>query len=440
MQHKIPVEALGQVGEAMAHAIEACVHCGFCLPACPTYQVLQEEMDSPRGRIYLMKTVLEGEVALEEALPYLDRCLACQACVTACPSGVAYGELIAAFRLHTEEKRHRSPFEEVYRLGLLKTLPYPGRLRPLAELGVRLRPLLRPLPLPKALKAPLELLPEALPKVASRREHREEAYQEVYPAKGERRARVGLLLGCAQRVLRPSINRATLRVLQENGVEVVLPEDQGCCGALNLHAGDKEGARRLALRTMRAFEEVEVVLSNAAGCGSGMKEYPLLFLGEKEEEEARTFAKRVKDLSVFLDELGFLPPPPPPSPLKVAYQDACHLLHAQKVKDPPRRLLKAAGVEVLEPKEPELCCGSAGTYNLFQPEIAEALGRRKAENLKATEPDLVVTGNIGCQTQIQRYIGQVPVLHLAELLELLYEGQDPKALSPPGEHQGATKA
>ena len=430
MQHRIPVETLGKEGEVMAHAIEACVHCGFCLPACPTYQVLGEEMDSPRGRIYLMKSVLEGEVALEEALPYLDRCLACQACVTACPSGVAYGELIATFRLTTEEKRHRSPFEEVYRLGLLKTLPYPQRFRPLAELGVRLRPLLKALPLPKALKAPIELLPEALPK--------EEAYQEVYPAKGERRARVGLLLGCAQRALRPSINRATIRVLQENGVEVVLPQGQGCCGALTLHAGDREGARRLARNTLRAFRDVDVVLSNAAGCGSGMKEYPLLFLGE--EEEAQAFAKKVKDLSVFLDELGFLPPPPPPSPLKVAYQDACHLLHAQGVKEPPRRLLKASGLEVLEPKEAELCCGSAGTYNLFQPEIAEALGRRKAENLRATEPDLVVTGNIGCQTQIQRYIGQVPVLHLAELLELLYEGRDPKALSPTGEHQRAKEA
>jgi glycolate oxidase iron-sulfur subunit len=418
MQHRIPVETLGKEGKAMAHAIEACVHCGFCLPACPTYQVLEEEMDSPRGRIYLMKTVLEGELALEEALPYLDRCLACQACVTACPSGVPYGELIAAFRLHTEKKRHRSPFEEVYRLGLLRTLPYPQRFRPLAELGTRLKPLLSPLPLPKALKAPLDLLPERLPQ--------EEALGRVYPAKGERRARVGLLLGCAQRVLRPSINRATIRVLQENGVEVVLPEGQGCCGALNLHAGDKEGARALARNTLRAFREVDAVVSNAAGCGSGMKEYPLLFLGDAEEEEARAFAAKVKDLSVLLDELGFLPPPPPKTPLRVAYHDACHLLHAQKVKDPPRRLLRAAGVEVLEPKEAELCCGSAGTYNLFQPGIAEALGRRKAENLGATEADLVVTGNIGCQTQIRRYLDGVPVLHLAELLELLYEGKSPE--------------
>ncbi|GLV47583.1 glycolate oxidase iron-sulfur subunit [Thermus sp. LT1-2-5] len=419
MQHRIPVEALGQEGEVMAHAIEACVHCGFCLPTCPTYVVLQEEMDSPRGRIFLMKEVLEGALPLEEALPYLDRCLACQACVTACPSGVPYGELIATFRLHTEAKRHRYPLERAYRLALLRTLPHPGRFRPLAEMGVRLKPLLQPLPLPKPLKAPLALLPDRLPPEAP--------YQEVYPAKGERKARVGLLLGCAQRVLRPSINQATLRVLQENGVEVIIPQAQVCCGALNLHAGDKEGAKALARKNLKAFQDVDYVVSNAAGCGSGMKEYPLLFLGEPEEEAARALAAKVKDLTLLLDELGFTPPPPPKTPLRVAYHDACHLAHAQGVREAPRRLLKAAGLEVLEPKEWELCCGSAGTYNLFQPEIAEALGRRKAENLKATEPHLVVTGNIGCLTQISAYLQGLPVLHTAELLALLYEGKDPLA-------------
>jgi len=375
-------------------------------------------MDSPRGRIFLMKEVLEGNLKLEEALPYLDRCLACQACVTACPSGVPYGELIATFRLWSEEKRHRFPLERVFRLGLLRTLPYPERFRPLAKLGARLKPLLKPLPLPKPLKAPLALLPDRLPEEAP--------YGEVYPAKGERRARVGLLLGCAQRVLRPSINQATIRVLQENGVEVVAVPEQACCGALNLHAGDKEGARALARKNLKAFRDVDYVVTNAAGCGSGMKEYPLLFLGEPEEEEAQALAAKVKDLSVLLDELGFTPPPPPRRPLRVAYHDACHLAHAQGVREAPRRLLKAAGLEVLEPREWELCCGSAGTYNLFQPEIAEALGRRKAENLKATGADLVATGNIGCLTQIQAYL-DLPVLHTAELLALLYEGKDPLA-------------
>ncbi|WP_105316902.1 (Fe-S)-binding protein [Thermus tenuipuniceus] len=417
MQHRIPVETLGKEGEVMAHAIEACVHCGFCLPTCPTYLVLQEEMDSPRGRIFLMKEVLEGNLDLEEALPYLDRCLACQACVTACPSGVPYGELIATFRLHTEKERHRYPLERAYRLGLLRTLPYPERFRPLLELGVRFKPLLKPLPLPKPLKAPLALLPDRLPE--------KEFHQEVYPAKGERRARVGILLGCAQQVLRPSINRATIRVLRENGVEVWVAQEQVCCGALNLHAGDKKGAKRLARQNMLVFRDVDFVVTNAAGCGSGMKEYPLLFLGEPEEEEAKALAAKVKDFTVILDELGFIPPPPPKKPLRVAYHDACHLAHAQGVREPPRRLLKAAGVEVLEPREWEICCGSAGTYNLFQPEIAEVLGRRKAENLKATEPDLVVTGNIGCLTQIRAYLDQgIPVLHTAELLELLYEGKD----------------
>ena len=418
MQHQIPIEKLGKEGEVMAHAIEACVHCGFCLPTCPTYVVLQEEMDSPRGRIFLMKEVLEGNLKLEEALPYLDRCLACQACVTACPSGVPYGELIATFRLWSEEKRHRFPLERVFRLGLLRTLPYPERFRPLAKLGAGLKPLLKPLPLPEPLKAPLALLPDRLPEEAP--------YGEVYPAKGERKARVGILLGCAQRVLRPSINQATIQVLQENGVEVVAVPEQACCGALNLHAGDKEGAQALARKNLKAFRDVDYVVTNAAGCGSGMKEYPLLFLGEPEEEEAQALAAKVKDLSVLLDELGFTPPPPPRRPLRVAYHDACHLAHAQGVREAPRRLLQAAGLEVLEPREWELCCGSAGTYNLFQPEIAEALGKRKAENLKATGADLVATGNIGCLTQIQAYL-DLPVLHTAELLALLYEGKDPLA-------------
>ena len=416
MQHQIPIEKLGKEGEVMAHAIEACVHCGFCLPTCPTYVVLQEEMDSPRGRIFLMKEVLEGNLKLEEALPYLDRCLACQACVTACPSGVPYGELIATFRLWSEEKRHRFPLERVFRLGLLRTLPYPERFRPLAKLGAGLKPLLKPLPLPKPLKAPLALLPDRLPEEAP--------YGEVYPAKGERKARVGILLGCAQRVLRPSINQATIQVLQENGVEVVAVPEQACCGALNLHAGDKEGAQALARKNLKAFRDVDYVVTNAAGCGSGMKEYPLLFLGEPEEEEAQALAAKVKDLSVLLDELGFTPPPPPRRPLRVAYHDACHLAHAQGVREAPRRLLQAAGLEVLEPREWELCCGSAGTYNLFQPEIAEALGKRKAEHLKATGADLVATRNIGCL--IQAYLDR-PVLHTAGLLALLCEGKDPLA-------------
>ena len=387
-------------------------------PPAPTYLVLQEEMDSPRGRIFLMKEVLEGNLSLEEALPYLDRCLACQACVTACPSGVPYGELIATFRLHTESKRHRYPLEQVFRQSLLRILPYPERFRPLAELGSRLKPLLKPLPLPKALKAPIALLPDRLPD--------RESYQEVYPAKGQRRARVGILLGCAQQVLRPSINRATIRVLQENGVEVWVAKEQVCCGALNLHAGDKEGAKVLARQNLKVFRDVDYVVTNAAGCGSGMREYPLLFLGEPEEEEARALAAKVKDLTVILDELGFVPPPPPGKPIKVAYHDACHLAHAQGVREAPRRILKASGVEVLEPKEWEICCGSAGTYNLFQPEIAEVLGRRKAENLQAIQPELVVTGNIGCLTQIQAYLDKgIPILHTAELLDLLYEGRSP---------------
>lgn len=401
----------------MAHAVEACVHCGFCLPTCPTYVVLQEEMDSPRGRIFLMKEVLEGNLGLEEALPYLDRCLACQACVTACPSGVPYGELIATFRLWSEEKRHRFPLERVFRLGLLRTLPYPERFRPLAKLGAGLKPLLRPLPLPKPLKAPLALLPDRLPEEAP--------YGEVYPAKGERRARVGLLLGCAQRVLRPSINQATIRVLQENGVEVVAVPEQACCGALNLHAGDKEGARALARKNLKAFRDVDYVVTNAAGCGSGMKEYPLLFRGARGGGGPGP-RRQGEGLERPPGRAGLHPAPTPQAPLAGGLPRRLPPGPRPGGEGGPKKASPGGGPEVLEPREWELCCGSAGTYNLFQPEIAEALGRRKAENLKATGADLVATGNIGCLTQIQAYL-DLPVLHTAELLALLYEGKDPLA-------------
>ncbi|GIW23807.1 glycolate oxidase subunit GlcF [Meiothermus sp.] len=417
MQHKIDVEQLGPQGEIMAHAIEACVHCGFCLPACPTYQVLGEEMDSPRGRIFLMKEVLEGHLQMEEAQPYLDKCLGCQGCVTACPSGVPYGELISTYRGFSEPKRHRSPFQKLFRIGLQETLPYPARFRAAAMLG-RLGKLLKPL-LPPMLKAPLELLPDTLP--AS------EPLPEVVPPVGERRARVAFLAGCAQQVLQPGFNRATLRVLAHNGVEVVIPKGQGCCGALALHTGERGRALQFARTNLKAFAgDYDAILTNAAGCGSGLKEYPVLFHGEPEQAQAAQLAARVKDVSVFLVELGLKEVPPLPRPLKVAYHDACHLAHAQGVRAEPRQLLRSIpGVELVEIPEGELCCGSAGTYNLEQPAIAATLGERKARHILATGAEVVVTGNIGCFTQIQsqlRKLGrEIPVLHTVELLERAYE-------------------
>ena len=412
MQHSIDARALGPQGEAMTDAIGSCVHCGFCLPTCPTYVALGQEPDSPRGRILLMKQVLEGTIALEEALDPVDNCLGCQACVTACPSGVEYGDLLAGFRAHAEERRHRPLADRAQRTLVHETLPHPRRFRAAARAGRATRGLA-----PKRLRPMVDLLPDALPPAAP--------LPPVHPAEGERRARVALLAGCAQQVLDPDIGWATLRVLARNGVETVVPEAQGCCGSLDMHAGRAKQARRLARRNLEAFPaDVDAVIANAAGCGSGMREYALLFAGEPDEEAARAFAARVMDVSAFLDELGFAAPPEP-EPAKVAYHDACHLAHAQRVREAPLRLLRAAGHEVVVPDEWELCCGSAGTYNVEKPRTAAELGRRKAENLLATGAELVAAGNIGCLTQIQAHLRalgrELPVLHTVQVLDRAYQ-------------------
>ncbi|MCY3900335.1 MAG: heterodisulfide reductase-related iron-sulfur binding cluster [Caldilineaceae bacterium] len=397
----------------MAEAVASCVHCGFCLPACPTYLALGEEMDSPRGRILLMKGALEGELSHEEVLPHVDRCLGCLACVTACPSGVEYGELLTPFREMTEKRRSRSTMEELSRTLTNQTLPYPGRFRAAAVLG-RYTKFLKPF-LPAALQTMLDLLPERLPPRV--------ALPRLAPARGQRRARVALLSGCAQQVLAPGINSATVEVLTSNGVEVVIPPRQGCCGALSMHTGAADQARALARHNFDAFnlDEVDAVVTNAAGCGSGMHEYALLFAGEPEEQAAREFAEKVQDVTVFLDELGIESPPALPAPMTVAYHDACHLAHAQGVTDAPRRLLAAVPNLSLVPiPEGEICCGSAGSYNIEQPEIAAQLGQRKAEAILGTGAQAVVTGNIGCMTQIDSHLQRLgkplPIFHTVELL------------------------
>ena len=397
----------------MAEAVASCVHCGFCLPACPTYLALGEEMDSPRGRILLMKGALEGELSHEEVLPHVDRCLGCLACVTACPSGVEYGELLTPYREMTEKRRSRSTMEELTRTLTNQTLPYPGRFRAAAVLG-RVSKVFKPF-LPAALRTMLDLLPERLPPRV--------ALPELAPAKGERRARVAFLNGCVQQVLAPQINRATVDVLTRNGVEVVTPPRQGCCGALSMHTGAADQARGLARRNFDAFDlsKVDAVVTNAAGCGSGMHEYPLLFAGEAEEQAAREFADKVQDVTVFLDALGIEPPPALSAPMRVAYHDACHLAHAQGVTDAPRRLLAAVPNLSLVPiPEGEICCGSAGSYNIEQPEIASQLGQRKAEAILRTGAQAVVTGNIGCMTQIDSHLQRLgkplPIFHTVELL------------------------
>jgi glycolate oxidase iron-sulfur subunit len=419
MQHAIPVAALGPQGEAMADPIGSCVHCGFCLPTCPTYVTLGEEMDSPRGRIFLMKEVLEGQLELEAALPFIDNCLGCQACQTACPSGVNYGELITPFRAYAEERREREPLDRAQRELVLRTLPYPRRFRLAARLGRLGRPLAGILP--ESMASMLRLLPDRVP--------RAQPLPAVFPAEGERRARVALLAGCAQQVLAPDINWATLRVLARNGVETVIPRQQGCCGALAMHTGAAERAKPQARRNIAAFPaDVDAVITNAAGCGSGMREYGLLFKGEPEEEAAQELADRTLDVTTFLDGLGLRALPPVlEEPIPVAYHDACHLAHAQGVRSAPRALLQASGaVRLVEPAEWELCCGSAGTYNVERPAIAAQLGERKARNLIATGAELIATGNIGCLTQVRQHLAaldhDVPVLHTLQVLDRAYAG------------------
>ena len=429
MQHAIELDALrteiGAAAAPMAEAVSACVHCGFCLPACPTYVELGEEMDSPRGRIVLMKEVLEGNLDLEEALGHIDPCLGCMSCVTACPSGVEYGELLMPFREFAEGSRRRSGFDRFWRGLMLDSLASPSRLRWMLRLGrlaTPLRGLLRAL-LPARLTAPLDLLPRSA--------DRAEVQFGTVPAVGERRARVALLAGCAQQVLAPRIHQATIEVLTRRGVEVVVPGEEACCGSLAFHAGDARRARASAgalmriLRSEGLLADVDAVLTNAAGCGSGLKEYGLLFAGRPEEEAARSLAAKVRDVSTYLAALETGAPPPLPEPLRVVYHDACHLAHAQRERTAPRRLLAGVpNLTLVEPRDWQICCGSAGIYNLEEPELAARLGRRKAEALLEGEPDVIATGNIGCLTQIESHLRRlgaaVPVRHTMEVLASVY--------------------
>lgn len=420
MKHEIPVAELGPLGLPMAEAVQTCVHCGFCLPTCPTYQVLGQEQDSPRGRIFLMKEVLEGRVAAEQATSAIDQCLGCVACETACPSGVKYGELISPYRAITEPARQRPLFERLRRWLVGATLPYPNRFRwalRLAQWTGWTKPLV-----PGPLRPMLDLVPRHLPPA--------EPLQERYPALGKPRAKVALLAGCAQQVLAPEINRATIDVLTRNGVEVLVPRRQQCCGALAWHTGEHAAAARFARANLAAFPvaEVDAVVTNAAGCGSGLHDYPMILRGTEQEPAAQAFAKKVTDVSVFLNKLGLVGTPAFARPVRIAYHDACHLGHAQKVRSAPRRLLQAIGNVTLVEVGDDTCCGSAGTYNIDQPAIAAALGQKKAALLAATHCDAVALGNIGCQVQIDRYLQAtarpVPVRHTLQILAHAYAGKE----------------
>lgn len=411
MLHAIPPAQFGPLGESMADAVSRCVHCGFCLAACPTYAELGQEMDSPRGRIVLMKEVLEGNLGWDAAQPHVDRCLGCLACEPACPSGVPYRDLITPFRAAAESRWRRPFMERVMRWVVGQTLPYPDRLRLAVGFGQLAKRL--GLPVPDVFRPMMALLPASLPAA--------QTWPDRSSARGERRARVALLSGCAQQVLAPDIQAATIEVLTRNGVEVVLPSGQGCCGGLSWHTGNLAAAREFAQRNLDAFpRDVDAILTNAAGCGSAMHEYPMILKGTADESRAVAFSRRVEDVSVFLTRLGWR------EPLRetrqtIAYHDACHLANAQGVRQPPRELLRMIpGVRLVEISDAEYCCGSAGSYNLYQPEIAAALGQRKARAVAATGADLAVSGNIGCLTQLEvhlRALGSpMPVRHTVQVL------------------------
>ncbi len=419
MQHAIKPEQHGPLGAPMADAIQTCVHCGFCLAACPTYKEFGQEMDSPRGRIVLMKQVLEGTLPWADAQPHIDRCLGCLACEPACPSGVPYRDLISPFRAEAVKHEERTTAEKLRRWLAAQTIPFPARFR-LALAGAKVGRALGPL-VPKVLRPMLALAPAEVPPAVS--------LPRVTPAQGERRARVALLAGCAQQVLDPDINVATIEVLARNGVEVIIPEAQGCCGGLAWHTGNIESARAFARKNLDAFPaDVDAILTNAAGCGSAMHEYHLILRGTPDEARAKAFEKKVVDVSLFLIRLGLRETPRGSGgPLKVAYHDACHLANAQGVRAEPRELLTAIpDVEVREIADAHLCCGSAGTYNLDQPVTAASLGAQKAKSTIATGADVVATGNIGCLTQLRVHLEKagspIKVRHTMQVLRDAYRG------------------
>ncbi len=401
----------------MARAVETCVHCGFCLPACPTYQVLGEEMDSPRGRIVLMKQVLEGSLTLADAQPHIDRCLGCLGCVTACPSGVQYGDLLVPFRTGPDTGV-QPMLDRLQRQLLLDTLESPALFRTSARLGQLAKGVERFLP--ARLRPMVALLPARLPAAVT--------LPALVHARGPRRARVALLAGCVQQALDPEISLATLRVLAANGVEVVVPAGQGCCGALALHSGEADRGYDRATALMRAFPtDVDAIITNAAGCGSAMKEYGHAFHGRAQAAALGAFASRVRDVSEFLHVLGLVEPPPLPAPLTVAYHDACHLAHAQGIRSAPRALLASVpNLRVVDIPDGDTCCGSAGLYNVEHPDIAMALGGRKAAAVIATGADVVAAGNIGCLVQIATGLARagaaLPVRHTMQILDSAYKG------------------
>ena len=422
MQTHFTPEQLQDPGLARANQIlRACVHCGFCTATCPTYQVLGDELDSPRGRIYLIKEMLEsGRPADARTVKHIDRCLSCLACMTTCPSGVNYMHLIDQARAYVEQTYRRPWHDRALRWALAKIIPHPTRFR-LALLAARIARPLAPLIPDARLRAMLAMAPKTLPPVSRNDD------PQTFPAKGERRMRVALMTGCAQKALNTDINDATIRLLRRLGCEVVVPRGMGCCGALTHHMGREGDSQAAARANVAAFMAevraggLDAIVINTSGCGTTVKDYGHMLGGV----EAETVAGLAVDVTELLTRLGL--PEGTPKGLRVAYHAACSLQHGQKVKTAPKDLLKRAGFTVVEPADSHLCCGSAGTYNLLQPKISAELKTRKVQTLEAKSPDIIAAGNIGCMMQIGSGTG-VPVVHTVELLDWATGGPKPRAL------------
>jgi glycolate oxidase iron-sulfur subunit len=428
-----------------AGATDPCVHCGFCLPSCASYLALGSEMDSPRGRIHALKAIEAGELTLDATVAgHFDSCLGCLACVSACPSGVRYDQLIEATRPRLNAPELRSPAQQLWRRLLFGLLPYPTRLRALlqplrAYAGTPLQGLVRGMGLTKVLGPQLAAMEQLLPPLST--DSFSDRLPQVIPAVGERRYRVGLLLGCVQRVFDPAVNAATAQVLAANGIEVVVPPGQGCCGAVTHHQGEEAQTRELAQALIGSFNgagPLDAVLVSASGCGHSLKAYGRLLADAAPglAAAAAQLADNAYDVQEFLARVGLTaefeaslkplthPDGSPASadrPLTLAYHDACHMLHGQGISAAPRQLLQAIPhVRLREPLEQGVCCGSAGTYNLVQPAEAELLGARKADDLRGTGAQIAVSANIGCSLQLRRHLAELPVQHPMQLLAQSY--------------------
>jgi glycolate oxidase iron-sulfur subunit len=416
--------------------IDTCVHCGFCLSTCPSYRVIGKEMDSPRGRIYLMDAINKGEAVLDQATSqHFDSCLGCLACVSTCPSGVQYDKLLSDVRPQVERNQERSLSDRLIRTLIFNLFPYPKRLNYLLPSlwfyqisGIQ--KLVRKLRIIEKISPRLAAMESILPQVTD--DSFQDNLPDVIPAKGKKRYRVGVILGCVQRLFFSSVNEATVRILTANGCEVIIPKNQGCCAALPAHQGQEMQAQLLAKQMIDSFAntDVDYIIINAAGCGHTLKEYGHILKDDLEYKlKAQEFSHKVRDIQEFLIQVGLTAElsPVTDKELKVVYQDACHLLHGQKISLQPRQLLqKIPNIKLKEPIDAALCCGSAGVYNMLQPEVANELGQQKVSNLLNTGAELIASSNPGCSLQIKKHLNlqdkDIKLMHPMELLDYSIRG------------------